>query len=42
MDWAHRILTKGEKPPKKIILGTVEITPQNAKDVCAQYDCEIK
>jgi len=42
MDWAHRILTKGEKPPKKITLGTVEITPQNAKEVCAQYDCEIK
>jgi len=42
MDWAHRILTKGEKPPKKITLGTVEINTQNAKAVCAQYDCEIK
>ena len=42
IDWAHRILTKGEKPPKKITLGTVEINIQNAKAVCTQFDCAIK
>ncbi len=40
MDWAHKILTKGEKPPKKITLGTDEITPENAKAACEKYDCE--
>lgn len=40
IDWAHKILTKGEKPPKKITLGTVEITTANAKDACEKYDCE--
>jgi ribose transport system substrate-binding protein len=42
IDWAHRILTKGEKPPKKITLGTDEITTANAKEACDKYDCEIK
>ncbi len=40
IDWAHKILTKGEKPPKKITLGTDEITPENAKAACDKYDCE--
>ena len=40
MDWAHKILTKGEKPPKKITLGTDEITTENAKAACEKYDCE--
>jgi ribose transport system substrate-binding protein len=42
IDWAHRILTKGEKPPKSITLGTDEITTANAKAACEKYDCEIK
>jgi ribose transport system substrate-binding protein len=40
IDWAHKILTKGEKPPKKITLGTDEITNENAKAACEKYDCE--
>lgn len=40
IDWASRILEKGEKPPKKITLGTDEINPQNAAMMCAKYDCE--
>jgi hypothetical protein len=42
IDWAHRILIKGEKPPKTITLGTDEITTANAKEACDKYDCEIK
>jgi ribose transport system substrate-binding protein len=42
IDWAHKILTKGEKPPKTITLGTDEITTANAKEACEKYDCEIK
>jgi ribose transport system substrate-binding protein len=40
VDWISRILEKGEKPPKKIVLGTEEITAANAKDLCAKYECE--
>ncbi len=40
IDWASRILEKGEKPPKKITLGTDEINSQNAQEMCAKYDCE--
>jgi ribose transport system substrate-binding protein len=40
IDWAARILEKGEKPPKKITLGTDEINPQNAAMMCTKYDCE--
>jgi ribose transport system substrate-binding protein len=40
IDWAHKILTKAEKPPKKITLGTDEITTENAKAACEKYDCE--
>jgi ribose transport system substrate-binding protein len=42
IEWAVRILEKGEKPTKTVTLGTVEITPQNVKAVCAQFDCEYK
>jgi ribose transport system substrate-binding protein len=40
VEWASKILEKGEKPPKKITLGTDEINPQNAAMMCAKYDCE--
>ena len=40
MDWVERILKKGEKPPKKITLGTDEINTANAKAMCEKYDCE--
>lgn len=41
MDWLHKILVNGVKNvPKTVTLGTTEITPQNAKEVCAKYDCE--
>lgn len=40
IDWAARILGKHEKPPKKIILGTDEISARNAADMCGKYDCE--
>ena len=43
MDWAHKILVKGEKNvPKKVTLGTDEITSENAKAMCEKYDCEYK
>lgn len=43
MDWAYKILVQGEKNvPKKITLGTDEITPENAKAMCEKYDCENK
>jgi len=41
VDWAYRILVKGEKPPKKVTLGTDEIYPSNAKEKCAKYDCKM-
>lgn len=42
IDWIERILKKGEKPPKKITLGTDEINTANAKEMCSKYDCEMK
>jgi ribose transport system substrate-binding protein len=42
IEWVDKILKKGEKPPKKITLGTDEITPENAKALCTKYDCEMK
>jgi ribose transport system substrate-binding protein len=42
IDWAAKILEKNEKPPKKITLGTDEITTENAKQACEKYDCELK
>jgi ribose transport system substrate-binding protein len=42
IDWADRILKKSEKPPKKVTLGTDEITSANAKAMCDKYDCEAK
>ncbi len=43
MDWAYKILVKGDKTaPKKVTLGTDEITPENAKQACEKYDCENK
>jgi hypothetical protein len=41
VDWIARILEKGEKPPKKIVLGTEEITPASVKEIGAKYaaDC---
>lgn len=42
IEWIDHILKKGEKPPKKIILGTDEITTANAKALCEKYDCEAK
>jgi ribose transport system substrate-binding protein len=40
VEWVSKILEKGEKPPKKVVLGTDEITPATAKQACAKYDCE--
>ncbi len=40
IEWASKILEKGEKPPKKITLGTDEINTKNALEMCAKYDCE--
>jgi ribose transport system substrate-binding protein len=41
MDWAYRMLVKGEKPKeKKITLGTDEIMTANAAEKCTAYDCE--
>lgn len=40
IDWVARILVKHEKPPKKLILGTDEITAANAEAMCAKYACE--
>jgi ribose transport system substrate-binding protein len=42
IEWADRILKKGDKPPKKVTLGTDEITTANAKAMCEKYDCEAK
>jgi ribose transport system substrate-binding protein len=39
MEWAAKILN-GEEPPKTVTLGTDSITPDNAEDMCAKYDCE--
>lgn len=41
VDWAYKILVKGEKPPKKVTLGTDEIYPANAKEQCAKFDCKM-
>ena len=40
VEWVSKILEKGEKPPKKVVLGTDEITPATAKAACAKYECE--
>jgi ribose transport system substrate-binding protein len=40
VDWAYKILVKGEKPPKKVTLGTDGIYPENAKEMCAKYQCK--
>ena len=40
IEWVSKILEKGEKPPKKVVLGTDEITPATAKAACAKYECE--
>lgn len=42
VDWIERILKKGEKPPKKLTLGTDEINAANAKAMCEKYACEAK
>ena len=42
IEWIDRILKKGEKPPKKVTLGTDEITASNARAMCDKYDCEAK
>jgi ribose transport system permease protein len=43
IDWAYRMLVKGEKPGnKKIVLGTEEITAANAKQMCEKYTCQAK
>ncbi len=42
IDWIDRILKNGAKPPKKMTLGTDEITAGNAKAMCEKYDCEAK
>ncbi|HVO18327.1 MAG TPA: substrate-binding domain-containing protein [Anaeromyxobacter sp.] len=39
VEWAYRILTRGEVPPRKVVLGTEEITPDNARALCAKYHC---
>lgn len=41
IEWAYKMLVKGEKPTqKKVTLGTDEITTANASEKCAAYDCE--
>ena len=42
IEWAARILERGERPPKKLVLGTEEITPANAKELCAKYGCPLR
>jgi ribose transport system substrate-binding protein len=42
IDRVDRILKKGDKPPKKVTLGTDEITTANAKAMCEKHDCEAK
>ena len=42
VEWVSKILEKGEKPPKKVVLGTEEITPITVKAVCAKFECEAK
>jgi ribose transport system substrate-binding protein len=37
IDWAVRILTQGEVPPKEVVLETIEVTKDNAEDVYAQF-----
>ncbi|HET6439428.1 MAG TPA: substrate-binding domain-containing protein [Anaeromyxobacter sp.] len=39
IEWAYQILEKGQRPPKKVVLGTEEITPANAKELCVKYGC---
>jgi len=39
IEWAYRILEKRERPPKKVVLGTEEISPTNAEELCAKYGC---
>jgi ribose transport system substrate-binding protein len=39
IEWAYRILARGETPPKKVVLGIEEITPANARELCAKYGC---
>ncbi len=40
VDWAYKILVKHEKAPKKVTLGTDEITPANAAEMCKKYGCK--
>jgi ribose transport system substrate-binding protein len=42
IEWAVRILEKGERPPRKVVLGTEEITPANARALCAKYRCPVQ
>ena len=42
IEWVDKILKTGAKPPKKVTLGTDEITAANAKSMCEKYDCEAK
>lgn len=37
IDWATRILQKGEKPPKAVVLETEEVTKANAAELYAKY-----
>ena len=37
--WAYRILSKKETPTKKVTLGTDEINPSNANEMCKKYGC---
>lgn len=39
IDWAFKILTQNAKPPKKVVLGTVEVYPSNAAEVCKDFEC---
>ena len=37
IDWALKILTKKEKPPKAVVLETEEVTPANAAELLKKY-----
>ena len=37
IDWAVRILMNEEQPPKEVVLGTEEVTAENAEEVYAKY-----
>lgn len=39
IDWANNILNEGVNPPLWLVLGFDTVSPENAQEVCNQFDC---